>query len=295
MSLFFLKTTFFNALNRLPDSLGYRIYHKIQLYLDKGLQSKIEPNQKSFDKVIEILNSKNFSLNGRNILEIGSGWMPIMPYFFKYFGNCDKVYSYDINQHYSKIYINELNQYYKSEFGKYVEVVKDQKYSLPDFVEYFPNQNVITAELPKKVDVVFSRFVLEHVTPQDMLEMHKRFASEYDENTLILHLISPSDHRAYSDKSLSHYDFLKYSRKEWDKIQTKFDYHNRMRLPQFLEIFIKAGMEVLHLEYDKVDKDSEKYRKFKALNLHNDFVKFSEEEILAGSINVLLRKKINNP
>ena len=127
---------------------------------------------------------------------------------------------------------------------------KQNRLHIPDFVEYFPNRNVITSDLPKSVDLIYSRFVLEHVIPEDIVAMHQRFAKEYGSDVLILHLISPSDHRAFSDISISHYDFLQYSQKEWDGIQTKFDYHNRLRLPQYLTLLEEAGMEVIHQEFD---------------------------------------------
>jgi len=152
-------------------------------------------------------------------------------------------------------------------------------------------KNIIDAELPGNVDLILSRFVLEHVTPDDMRRLHEKFASEIADDAMILHLISPSDRRAYNDKTLSYYDFLQYSKCEWDNIQTKFDYHNRMRLPQYLKVFEEAGFDVVFLDYDKTDIKTEKYAKFKKLKLHADFAGFSEEEVLAGSINVLLPKR----
>ena len=172
-----------------------------------------------------------------------------------------------------------------------VQAVSERGLHLPDFVEYHPKANVITAELPQKVDVIFSRFVLEHVTPTDMVAMHKRFAEKYGPETLILHFISPSDHRAFSDSTISHYDFLRYSQKEWNRIQTKFDYHNRLRLPQYLQLLEVAGMEVLYLEHDQAEPGSKKYDMFKRIPLHADYSNFSDVELTAGSINILLRPK----
>jgi hypothetical protein len=284
-----MRALFFKVLDKLPAYLGFFIYHSIQKRFTSSTKSKYLANKKSFDKVESILEQK-MKLNGASVLEIGSGWMPIMPYLFKYRGEVKDVYTYDINQHYDNKYIDELNEIIKLEFNEEIDQRGD-KYHIPDFVKYFPKSNVITSELPERVDLVFSRFVLEHVTPDDLLKMHQRFANDLPDETLILHLISPSDHRAYSDKSLSHYDFLQYTQKEWNKIQTKFDYHNRLRLPHFIEAFENSGYEILHLEYDKVEKDSGKYRKFKKLEIDQEFLKFTEEEILAGAINILLRKK----
>lgn len=288
-----IKSILFKVLDQLPNRLGFALYHKIQERYTSSVKEKVEANKKTNEKVTDILCEKG-GLRGKNILEIGSGWMPLMPYFFRYTGDAKKIFTYDINQHYNNKYIDELNTIFYNEFGFKVKVkVKQEQYHLPSFVEYHPKSNVITSQLPDNIDLIFSRFVLEHVTPNDLQEMHKRFFKELKDEVYILHLISPSDHRAYTDKSISHYDFLKYSQKQWDNIQTKFDYHNRLRLPQYLKIFEESGFEIVYLEYDKVDLLSEKYKKFKSLNIHDDFAKFSEEEILAGSINVLLRKKRN--
>ena len=284
-----LKTTFLKFIDMLPASIGYGIYHQLQTALNSGVLNKIEPNKKSFEKIEMILETQGQSLANKNVVEVGSGWVPLMPYFLKYFGHCNQVFTYDINDHYNKKWIRELDKYFRDEYK--IPIMAERKSLTPDFVHYFPKENIIDAEFPGHVDLIFSRFVLEHVTPDDMRRMHEKFASEIAEDALILHLISPSDHRAYTDKTLSHYDFLRYSRFEWDSIQTKFDYHNRMRLPQYLKVFDEAGFDLLFLEYDKVDPLSEKYAKYKELKIHDDFVNFSEEEVLAGSINVLLRKK----
>ena len=286
-----LKTSFLKFADVLPENIGFGLYHAIQKRLTGTVNSKMNANKGTYSKAQQLLKSYGGVVN-KNILEIGSGWMPIMPFFFNQHGGAKDVFTFDINEHYDNVYIDELSSIFKRDYKYNLEIDSSCKYHLPEFVKYFPNANVIYSELPTNIDLIFSRFVLEHVTPNDIRAMHKKFFDEYDENTLILHFISPSDHRAYSDKSLSHYDFLKYSSSEWNRIQTKFDYHNRLRLPEYLELFDETGMEVLHLEYDSAEKGSEKYNKFKALNIHSDFASMSEKELTAGSINVLLRKKI---
>ena len=282
-----LKKIFIQSIDILPAAIGFELYHAFQKRFTGSFQKKFLANKKTFETAQHIL-SESGGLKGKNVLEIGSGWMPIMPYLLKIEGECNTVFTFDINNHYHNKYIDELNAQFKNDGNL---KVSQSGLHLPDFVKYYPNSNVIGADLPQNVDLIFSRFVLEHVPPEDIEAMHIRFSQEYDEQTLIMHFISPSDHRAYSDKSISHYDFLKYSQDEWDNIQTKFDYHNRLRLPQYLNIFEKTGFDVVHLEYDKVDPASRKYELFKQLKLHPDFESFLEEEILAGSIIVLLRKK----
>jgi len=286
------KTLVLKVLDSLPNKLGYYLYHKIQKKSFKDITKNIKANNNSYSVVKHILNTINIDLKDKNIIEIGSGWLPLMPYLIKIKKNCKTIYTYDLNNHYNAKNIEKLNTYFKTEENITFKTQTKGNFNLPDFIKYYPKTNISNANLPKEVSFVYSRFVLEHVQPQDIIEMHRKFHLDLPENVYVLHLISPSDHRAYSDSSISYYDFLKYSNKQWNNIQTKFDYHNRLRLPHYINIFEQAGFEVVFLEYDKVAKDSLKYKKFKSLNLHQDFKHFPEEEILAGSINVLLKKKL---
>jgi len=289
-----LKTFVLKALDILPTKLGFYFYYKIQSKSFKSINKFVQPNLASYEKINSILTENDIQLKNKNILEIGSGWIPLLAYFLKVKGSINKVYSYDINKHYQQRNLVKCFNYIESNYKTNIKPIVQGAYNLPDFIEYHPFTNVINADIPNTTDIVVSRFVLEHITPEDLAAIHIKLFDSLPDDALILHLISPSDHRAHSDSSISLYDFLKYSKKEWDKIQTKFDYHNRLRLPNYLEIFKDAGFEILYVEYDKAKENEEKYKKFKALEIHPDFTKYTEEELLAGSINVLLKKKARN-
>ncbi|SHG44695.1 hypothetical protein SAMN05444483_11262 [Salegentibacter echinorum] len=284
-----LKTSFFKILDKLPPKIGYAMYHQTQQLLgSSSLQKKLKSNLNSYRLLKKICKKIGFSLRAKTVLEIGSGWVPAMPYFMLYLGKARAVATYDLNLHYNKRNIRGFNALFTSEFGIPVAAAANSRYALPESVAYYPKTNLISSELPE-VDVVFSRFVLEHVIPQDLKLMHKKFKNELKEGTYIIHLISPSDHRAYVDKNLSLQDFLQYSEAEWQQKQTKFDYHNRLRLPEYLSIFEAAGLEVTHLDYSTPNKNSAVYKKFKALQLHKDYTHFTDKELTAGAINVVLK------
>lgn len=278
------KTRIFKLLNLLPRDLGYLIYHKLQMVTLKKVEFYLKTNEVSFQQIRKILSENNIILRGKDIIEIGSGWFPIMPFIFKEKLEVNNIYTYDINKHYSPKRILNSSKL----FCDQLKVPPSKK--LPSFIKYFPYTNIQKAIINYSPELVYSRFVLEHISPEELLEIHKNLYKNTSAETRILHLISPSDHRSYSDKSLSSYDFLKYSESEWNKIQTKFDYHNRLRLPDYLQIFEKSGYKVEFLSYDKVQKNSKKYKLFKQLELSSSYKKYSEEEVLAGSINVLLSK-----
>lgn len=122
-----------------------------------------------------MLEAQGFSLGDKNIIEIGSGWIPVMPYLLKYRGPCNAVHTYDINEHYDNKYIGALNNYFAS-LKTAVEIDTHDKYHLPSFVHYYPKKYVGEAKRPEDTDFVFSRFVLEHVPPEAIKRTHRHLA-----------------------------------------------------------------------------------------------------------------------
>lgn len=283
------KTLIFKSLSLLPDKLGNSLYHIMQEYQNRsGIKSKIQKSETTIDKVIEICDSLKIDLENKTILEIGSGWFPIMPYFFILKCKVKKIFTYDINEHYDKKSILNFNKIFSKIHDFDLKIDSKNKFGLPDEVDYFPSQNVVKTTLPE-AEIIFSRFVLSHVNPEDIFEMHKKFKKDFAAGTHIIHFISPSDLRQHGDKSISLQDFLKYSKEEWSKIMTKFDYHNRLRLPQFIKIFKTLEYEIVYTSFDSVEPNSSNHKLFKKLEIHEDYKNFTEQELTAGNIIIVLK------
>ena len=281
------KNALFKLLEMLPPNAGFAIYHYLQKLLsgDKILQ-KIKSTESSYSHLVEIANRLKVGIEGKDVMEIGSGWLPLMPYHFLFRGAAKRVFTYDINKHYSSRSIKKLNEIYKKKFEVDFEV--QPPFFLPETLRYFPNTN-LSKETSLQADIVFSRFVLEHVHPEDIYAIHQNLKRNLEKGSYIFHFISPGDHRAYVDKSLSLQDFLKYSEQEWMHRCTRFDYHNRLRLSQYLDLFNELGFEVVYLDYDSAKPGSPAYKSFKNVTLHEDFKSLSDEDLTAGSINIVLK------
>lgn len=284
------KTLILKVLSRLPRSLGDALYHKLQKRRSlTDLPAIYQAQSKSYDKFASVLERHNIDLKDKTVLEIGSGWLPGFPYFLLYKSGCKEVWTYDLNTHFQADNISKLNDLFRTENPE-IELKTEGKYNIPTAVKYFPSTD-LTAEPPPegKIDLVISRFVLEHVTPQDLIGIHEGAYKWLKDDGYIFHHVSPSDHRAYTDKSLSLYDFLQYSQAEWDKIQTRFDYHNRLRLPHYIDIFEQSGWDIVYERHSGLAP--EQVDKFRKLKLHDDYQSLSEEEQTAGSLIFLLKKK----
>ncbi|WP_309640598.1 hypothetical protein [Flavobacterium sp.] len=284
-----VRTIVFRCLDLLPDNVGRKMHHQLQNLLEnKVLYVRIKRTENTFDEFVKICEAIKIDLNQKSIIEIGSGWLPIFPYFLLYLGKVKNVFSFDLNEHYQKKRIANFNSIFSKNYNTTIDALFNSKYNLPDGVHYYPGENIINSKIPD-ADIVVSRFVLEHVAPNDIFEMHQKLRNSLKKGTHIVHFISPSDHRAHGDITLSLQDFLKYSKPEWDAIQTKFDYHNRLRLPQYLDIFKSLGLEVVYLTFDTVKEGTAQYDLFKKVNIHSDYNSFSTEELTAGSINIVLK------
>lgn len=284
-----IKTSIFKFLSLLPGNSGMSLYHVLQEFSEnKNLDVKMKSSEETFKHFQNLCHSLQIAVEGKSVLEIGSGWLPIMPYLFLYKGAVANVHTYDLNQHYQKKAIAHFNGVFEQNYGVPIKPSSQNTFNLPEQVVYHPSQNVIHDTLAP-VNVVFSRFVLEHVTPKDLEDMHIKFKNTLPKGSHVVHFISPSDHRAYSDPTLSLQDFLRYSPKEWDAIQTKFDYHNRFRVPQYTALFKKLGYQIVHLSYDSVKEGSKQQEQFRKVPLHEDYAAYSEEELTAGNIVIVLK------
>jgi hypothetical protein len=279
-----LKTGIFKTLELLPKKIGDGLYHHLQGIKEKSVSDEYTFQLGTINRFTEILKSKNLSFENKRVIEIGSGWLPILPYelIFKYKAN--EVITYDINKHYQPNKIYRFNQFYNQHHHTSLTS------ALPKSIKYFPQTNILDAIIPDgSVGAMVTRNVLEHINPSDLFKIHEQ-AYRYLDNKdgFIIHQISPSDHRAYADKSLSLWDFLKYSQSEWDQIQTRFDYHNRWRLPQYTEMFKACGYEILFLSY-KPARNGQQIPS----EIHPDFLKYSQDELTAGNVIVILKPKLN--
>jgi hypothetical protein len=283
------KTILFNVIALLPNTIGDFCYHKIKNNFDKeSLESKLKRVDATYLRLSIILNRLNIDLKDKVVYELGSGWFPAMPYFFLFKFQVKKVLTFDINKHFNVKTILELNHLFAKIYNCTITVKPTNNYRLPADIDYFPNCNILEQEI-HNADIVFSRYVLSHMNEIDVVEFHKKLKNSLKKGSHIIHFISPSDLRQHGDDSISTHDFLKYSKSEWNKIHTKFDYHNRIRLPQFLEVFNNCGLELLHLDFEVLNKETKQFELFKKLIIHHDFKKYSDDELTAGNILVILK------
>jgi SAM-dependent methyltransferase len=285
-----LKQTAFKALELLPRRIGDGLYHWFQgcsgsFQLDRIL----DENVRTFEQFAALLKKTGRSFTGKDILEVGSGWFPATPYLLLYRGQARTIKSYDIADHFSRRRLLDFNRHFEKRFGQKPDVEMSATYPLPQEIHYFPKTNLCATPPPcGSVDIVISRYVLQYIPVNASMELHKVFRRCLRPGGAVVHLVGASDDRAFADGSLSLYDFLKYSEAEWASITTRFFCHNRMRLPQYIELFQGAGFRVQEQTYKPLSRDSQEFTKFSRIQIHPDFARFTFEQLTASSLGFAL-------
>ena len=79
-----IKTILFKTLASLPNKIDDYCYHKIQSFFDKStLENRLKSVESTYFRLSKVLQDLRIDLNNKTIFELGSGWFPAMPYFFK--------------------------------------------------------------------------------------------------------------------------------------------------------------------------------------------------------------------
>jgi hypothetical protein len=137
--------------------------------------------------------------------------------------------------------------------------------------------------------LIFSKASLQHIPKGIIKDIHLNLMKNFPRHEII-HLINCNDHRHHTDKSLSKYEFLKYSDSKWSKLCTRFDYHNRMRLNEYTQLFEDLGYKLETVFFEEANlRDLQDYRSNILPYLDDRFLKFSLIDNTAGSLLLKLK------
>lgn len=211
-------------------------------------------------EMIARLATAGINVNGLEVLEIGSGWLPTVPTIFAAHG-ASRVVLTDVvrlaDSHTWEIARNNV-----------AANAPDLTIPAPLPFDYRAPTDLTDIE-SASVDLVISRAVLEHITVEDLPSVLAQCRRVLRDGGWMCHSIDHTDHRAHLDRSLSFVDFLRYPDWQWGIIDRLWDSHqNRLRSSEFTRYFLDAGFEILdlqtHTNHERAFevKYSDKYNKY---------------------------------
>ena len=283
------------CLSRIPGGRG--AYHWLQrvggtnrLQLDRDLERAFE--------LVDLIREADGSLLGANVLEIGTGWRPMVPMVFALAG-AESVITVDVNPWLTLAYARET----WAALGTRLEAISDRCQESVDTVrerylrsprstgsltellgplgiDYRYPADARTTGLPERsVDYVVSSNVLEHIPRSIQFDIHRESKRVLRPDGLAVHRFNPQDHFSTVDQSITNSNFLRYSSNDWNWYGgSGLSYHNRLRSRDYRQMFIEAGLE-FEVCRERVDDRSLEAIQSGSLPVHSEFSHYTPEEL----------------
>lgn len=251
------------------------------------------------------LSGVDFPVAGARLMEIGSGWHPALPICFVLAG-VDSVKTFDLVRLLSEgetfRLLDSLEKYVPNIAGMAGTDPTTVHTRLREFrrsknlsellgksrIEYFaPVDARATGLEADSIDLVYSNSVLEHVQREVMAGLMEESFRVLTPGGLALHNVACNDHYANFDKSISHVNFLRYGEREWKLWNNPIQYQNRMRAPEFVDLAMQAGFEIISRKTNIRPGTTEALA---GMRIAPEFVRFSADEIAATTVDFIGRK-----
>ena len=288
-----VKVAIQNIISLLPKSIGFKI-NKIFVEIAIGdINQRIDYHKRILKGLrnIEILYRElNFSLSGKTVLELGTGWHGIDLLIFYLLG-ANKIITID---HYAHLRIDVcLNAIKHFQNSEYLNLLLKLKYSenrmtqlmeiskrtinlnIKFFLELMRIQYLIVSaseykKLPIKknysIDLFYSESVLQRIPVKYLSDIMQMVGcSCMKNNAVAFHRTDQKDinAQAHVDTNLWALEYLKYSDFIFELfISGYLNYQNRLRESDFLCLLQESGVQIAYLKSFCNKKDMERLKNF---------------------------------
>ena len=271
----------------------------------RHFEQNIAAKVSDWTQTCKYLADVQFPIAGATIVEVGTGWYPVLPICFNLAG-ARQIQTYDIHRHIDgKLtaraiqcltpHLDEIAQFCAAgKTGtqkKYEELC--QASGIDGIlqragIQYSAPADARQTGLPaNSVDLVYSNSVFEHVPKQAIFEILQESQRILKPGGLALHNIGCNDHYAFFDPSISFVNFLRFSENEWRPWNNSLQYQNRLRVPQFLEMAEEAGLKVIYKRTHVRPGSREALAQF---TVAPEFRQFSTEDLAATTLDFISQK-----
>jgi hypothetical protein len=204
---------------------------------------------------------------GFTVLEVGTGWHPVMPLGFHLCGSRE-VWTFDIRPHLRRSRLQRTLRLFR-EFDQQGELLRllprakpERMENLRQALERADNESpyrvleqlgihaqVRDAQqtgLPaNRVDLISSTATLEYIPPavlQNILAEFKRVGSAH---AVLSHYLNLADEYSYFDRSITPFNFLQFTERQWRRWNSPLIWQNRLRISDYRALFRQAGFAIV--------------------------------------------------
>lgn len=178
--------------------------------------------------------------------------------------------------------------------GKYIDEQDGCIGSLKEYygIEYRAPYDARSSGLDSgSISCITSTDTLEHIPRKDIQAILQECYRLLRNDGLMSFYVNYQDHYARVDSSISVYNFLRYSDEVWAFFNPSLHYQNRLRHPDYLELFRTAGFEVV--KEQRTDGTAGDLKTIEHIPLNDRFKKYDLEELAVRDSFFVLRKRNN--
>lgn len=267
--------------------------------LDAHIDSKVVDDWQVHAR---LLRQHGLQLTDLELVEIGTGWLPVLPLCFALAG-ARRCHSFDLRQllerHSLAATVARLEHHLPliaALADQPLEHVRERHRRLTDawptdallahagFVYHAPADATTTGLPAASVDVVFSNSVLEHVAPAVIDALMREAARIVRPGGIVSHSINCGDHYAYFDRSITPLNYLKYSAEKWRRWNNELLYQNRLRPCDFIASTEAGGLRVLARHWHPRPQLLEQLPESA---IAADFRHYGREDLCATSVDII--------
>lgn len=247
---------------------------------------------------------------GCSAVEIGSGWVPIVPLVMWLCGQ-ELCHTYDISRLLKRsLLVRSLRQLgtqkrvesllqtdrhkarCRERAGVLAELARSRSGTEAILsrcgIQYHAPEDAAATGLPSAtMDLVYSNTVLEHVHPEVLSVMFAEAFRILRPGGHMAHLIDLTDHFSHGDPSISQIHFLRYSEAAFARYNSPFLYQNRLPARRWREIMEGAGFEIRLWQPRRSERILQILPSFP---LDSGFTHLSAEELSISSLCVVARR-----
>lgn len=245
--------------------------------------------------------------NEARVLELGTGWYPIIPLAFhlsgfNYFTSID-IYDWMTRESFVTT-VRKFNLW--KETGKLADFLpqldENRLQTLLAAIEdpqqdrdALCNRIGLTSHLidarqtgwPENAfDFITSNNTFEHIPKAVLADILREFKRMIKPTGLMSHFIDMSDHFAHFDQSITVYNFLRYSQTAWQRIDNDIQPQNRMRWADYKKLYAELDIPFAEEAVRPGDLNA-----LKEVTVAPEFAAYSKEE-LAITHGYLVSKRV---
>jgi SAM-dependent methyltransferase len=241
-------------------------------------------------------------LSNVKFFEFGAGWDLIIPVLYSCIGvKSQTIVDLYLNVRYDLIEdtLTKIKKYkdeIESICQKKIKVSDTTTINCLDDIEklfgirYLAPYDARKTNLPdESFDFISNTATLEHIPYEDLIQIFRECRRILKKNGIISCIIDLKDHYSYFDKSISYYNFLKFSDEAFGKFNSSVFSQNRLRYKDYIGIFKKCNYDII---YEKIDyPDENDIGVLKNLKVNKKFDTNDYISLGIKGIHIILKKK----